>query len=228
MIEQYNDWTAGLRGELEFWRLFRSYHPALFASGMDPASPLDADVDDALNGAVPRILDLGCGMISSMGRKSKQGRVLDIRYADALAPEFYDIAREQGFALPYKIDKAHAEGLSLVYSPGMFDVIYCRNALDHCYSPVDALRSLPVFLADQGTLVLKHYRNCADLNGKSGLHQWNLFDHDSRLWLERNRQRWCVDEMLTGCRQVALRRYSEEWGTAMLDMVCAIYRKDRP
>lgn len=226
MTTPIQDWRSGVAGELEFWRLFRSFHPVLFARGMDPDAPLDLDVDCAVLKDGARILDLGCGMVSSMGRRSRSGRTVEIHYADALAPEFYAIAKLQGFVLPYRIEEAHAESLEAVYSPGLFDVIYCRNALDHCYNPVEALRLLPRFLADNGTLVLKHYRNCADLNDWSGLHKWNFYDRGGQLWLDRCGDWWCVDKLLSSCHKVAVRRYTEEWGTAILDMVCAIYRKE--
>lgn len=222
-------WQHGLLGgEIEFWRLFKTYHPKTFQHGMDTTAPLDVDVDDALaktdqNPAM--ILDVGSGMISSLGYTSRFGRTVSITYADPLGAVFEQIASQQGFSLPIQHQRICAEDLTTCYANNTFAVVYSRNAIDHCHDPATALRMMASLVMPGGSLVLKHYENCANINNHDGLHQWNFYEDNGALYLQGEESPMCVGKLVSPCEQVAVERYREWWGHNELSLVKAIYRK---
>jgi SAM-dependent methyltransferase len=228
-VDQKERWELGLKGEIAFWELFREWHPDWFAGGMDKSKPLDSDVDGAV-GRCPRdvvpVLDVGCGMLSSMGCQTITGKEVRRLYADPLAEEFRRIAKEQEFALPIDPETVSAENLSKAFRQDSMWVVYSRNAIDHSYHPIRALREMQAVLAPGGFMILKHYLMCGLLNRYESLHQWDFRDEDGRLYIsgQRGTQEGVtvpVSALLADCDEVLADRYSE----GQLTLVRAIYRK---
>lgn len=211
-----------MAGEISFWEQVRTVHPQWFATGMDKATPLDQDVGDLAfqcRARPVRILDLGCGMFSTMGYASRYQEPVEFYYADPLAVRFREIADQQGFRLPIDIDTVEAEELDLYAFPP-FSVIYARNSLDHCHDAASALEACAAMLMPGGSLVLRHYLRCADRNHHESLHQWNFFDESGEMWLEGYGKTRRVVDLVGPCEQVVIERYTEGPET----LLKAIYR----
>lgn len=224
-------WEDGLASEISFWEKVREYHPEWFAQGMDPETPIEPDVDeligriwwdsgDAVSWPI-RILDVGSGMFSSMGRKTATGKDVHISYADILTESFRAIAAKQGFDLPVTHDEVMAEKLADVYGDGAFDIVRARNSIDHCCDARKAIQGMVQVLRPGGYMVLKHYEGCADLNRHEGLHQWNFYEHGGELWLEGFSETSSVTKLAHPCELLEVSHYHE--GDYLL--VKAIYRK---
>lgn len=223
-VTPYSTWSRGLEGEIAFWRLFRSYHPELFRQGLDTQALLDDDVEEALLGTDQDpavVVDIGSGMLSGMGFVSRSGRRADVVWVDALAREFGRIARHQGFTLPITHIECHAERLSDCFQAEMCSAVYCRNALDHCYDPPAAIRQAVRLLLPGGSLILKHYDHCADINNHQGLHQWNLSLAAEDVLLEGHGTTQRLSELAHPCQPTVIQAYRDD----ERPMIKAIYRK---
>ena len=223
-MDAHTQWMNGLDGEVAFWDAIRTQHPDWFAAGMDRNRPLDQDVDDALApfDDHPTVLDVGCGMLSSMGVVSRTGKHPTLLYADPLADCFAEIAKLQGFELPIKIIHTMAEYLYTHFDTNSVDVVYCRNALDHCSNLVRALMGMAWPIRPKGSLILKHYLRCATRNNHQGLHQWDIYNDGGNLWIAGAGDILDVGAIVAPLQLVALNRYTDDGE----EMVRAIYRRD--
>jgi SAM-dependent methyltransferase len=223
-----DEYQKALAGEVSFWRQFRDVYPQLFASGMDPDAPLDADVEVAAIAQRSRrskvfVLDVGCGMISGIGRKPRhQSLVPDMRftYTDILAKVYQKIASEQGFVIPHDICDCQAESLARRFR-AMFGIVYSRNAVDHFLNPIRSLQNMASVLVPGGYMILKHYERCGKINGYAGLHQWDFFIRDDCLWIAGNGEEHQVDALLAPLHTIRLKEYQDDGRP----MVAAVYRK---
>jgi SAM-dependent methyltransferase len=192
------DRSAGLRSEIAFWDKvlrtggwrWREDH----RRRLDPAAPLQgwiAQMVDPLPGEELRILDVGAGPLTNLG-KTHPTRRLHITATDVLAHEYDALLEKYRISPPVRSVYAEAERLSEVFGENAFDVVVATNSIDHTRDPVEAIRQM-IRVAKPGRMVLlDHAENEADHEGYQGLHQWNFSVEDGRFVL-RNRERVPVD-----------------------------------
>lgn len=198
-------YDEGLANEAEFWRGAladggKRWSPAAFKERMEPRFEFQIHLrklvakSPAASGGVIRALDVGAGPLTAVGHYWP-GRDVELTAVDPLADVFDQILGELGLNPPVRTRKAAGEDLTSVFPANTFDIVVCGNALDHSRDPQRCLREMFAITRPGGWMFLWHYRNEAEEEGYSGLHQWNLDESggDMILWNRTGR---------TSCREL--------------------------
>lgn len=177
-------WSSSLAEELGFWRDWLATKgadwPGGYALRMDPKRELQSYVGaflDLTPGSLIRILDVGAGPITSLGRRW-EGSHVEVVAIDALAGEYDRLLQEFEVDPPTRTIPGRAEDLLDVVEPESFDVTHAMNSLDHCYDPVLAINQMLAATKPGGLIVLVHHVNEGESRNYSGLHQWNFYLED--------------------------------------------------
>lgn len=129
-----------------------------------------------------KILDVGAGPLTSIGKTICGGsNGIEIIAVDPLAWEYDQLLAKYNIKPIVRTHMADAENLRNYVVPGelrfrddTFDLVFCRNALDHCRDPRKALQEM-IAVVKPGAYVLLEHRPDEALRTKwSGFHQWNL------------------------------------------------------
>ena len=212
----FRSWTRtlALREEAAFWRtLFDRTHPnqrfvSLFHKRLGERR-LQPDLEVMLNhlpvGSVARVLDVGSGPVTHVGTLSDRVRV-EVTAIDPLADEYRTLREEFGVSLPHAVTTqcGDAETLTSSFAERSFDVVYCRNALDHAHDPLEGIRQMVAVCKRNGCCWMIHSTNEGAKQRYNQLHQWNFQpqdDGDLVVW--------------TRGRSISLRR--ELFGVATVD-----------
>lgn len=184
-------WSNGLAEEVEFWRdWFRTcglQWPDEYRRRLDPLLPLQDHIARYINvpqGSVVRILDVGAGPLTSLG-KNHPDFDLTIQATDVLADEYAKLITEANIDPPIRTVHAETERLSEFFPGEQFDVVHARNTLDHSYDPLRAIREMAAATKHGGAVMLQHRSNEAEFEEYQGLHQWNLSIDNGRFLVAR-------------------------------------------
>jgi SAM-dependent methyltransferase len=176
-----NDWEKGLSDEVKFWAgALRDegakWNPAEYRERMNPDLPLQdylRELIDAPAGATVRILDVGAGPLTRVGRKW-EGRTIEITPIDPLAGEYAKIFTELALHPPVETIDGHGEKLGEQFADGFFDLAYASNALDHAYDPIAAIRQMVATVKPGSSVYLWHFANAGLHENFQGLHGWDF------------------------------------------------------
>lgn len=113
-----------------------------------------------------KIAEVGCALVNTIG-DSWPGVKVDIYCSDKYAHEFRDLWREKNKVPRHPIQVADVENLQ--YPANAFDIVHCRNVLDHTEDPVRAIEELK--RVSKEWVYLAHAQNQMDDYG--GHHKWN-------------------------------------------------------
>jgi len=177
-------WAAGLADELRFWDRWLATGgldwPADYMRRFDPAAALLPHLAAFLEGTPDgRILDVGAGPVTATGYRCA-GRAVALTAVDPLAPLYALLLRRHGKSPPIATCFGLAEALTLTLPPEHFDLVHCRNALDHAIDPLAGLAEMLAIARVGGRVVLSHFADEAEAAGQAGLHQWNFAVRDAR------------------------------------------------
>lgn len=86
-----------------------------------------------------RIAEVGCGLVNTIGEMWNTAEV-EIVCSDAHADSFNSMWDEKGLQPLHPIHKEDMEALS--YEANSFDIVHCRNALDHTEDPLRAIEEM--------------------------------------------------------------------------------------
>ncbi len=190
-------WAAGIPEERHFWSGWLASKggqwPEDFAWRMNPAAPLwpfPAAVAATLAQPALRLLDVGAGPITSLGGVLP-GVALEVTAVDPLAPLYATLLAQHQVDPPIPTRFATVEELALFFPAGHFDLVHCRNALDHAADPLLGIRQMLAVTRVGGVVALDHFPNEGEREGYAGFHQWNLDLRDGRfvLWTPAE----CID-----------------------------------
>lgn len=122
------------------------------------------------------ILDVGSGPFTTIGTGG------NIVACDILADEYRAMMKEREIVPIVPVQKQNME--SLTYDDNSFDLVHCRNALDHTENIEAALKEMARVCKPWGRIHLRHYPNVAEKNNYNGSHYWNLcvFEGDCKIW----------------------------------------------
>jgi SAM-dependent methyltransferase len=187
-------WVAGKPHELEFWRMVASgappcppeYHAEILGR-CDPAAEVNpAFIADIVTAPLAEavLLDIAAGPVSSLGWNYR-GQRLNVIPIDALATDYATIMAEAGLRVPVPTRPGHAEALTGLFAPASVDFAHMRNALDHCYDPLQVIRGAMAVLKPGATFRISTIRNEAVRESYQGFHQWNIDAPDGRLIIWR-------------------------------------------
>src|SRR6185295_6270228 len=105
----------------------------------DSATPVDTQLADMLQetakDGVAKLLDVGCGPYTVVGKRI-DGLRLDITAVDPLADAYVELMRRHQHQPLIAPHFAVAEDLAAFFPASSFDVVHCRNALDHSFDPI--------------------------------------------------------------------------------------------
>lgn len=123
-------------------------------------------------------LDVGCGLSSRLGRKAF-GKPVNVVGVDAMSQPIMELLSRAKLPMPHPIVNVLAEDLALIWPPGSFDLVVCRDALDCFWDPCAALESMARALRPGGTLLVDTYSRAPDT-----LRLWGIRSRDGTLSYE--------------------------------------------
>lgn len=156
-----------------------------------------------------RMLDVGSGPLTSLG-KVADGKTVEIIASDPLADVYNIILDRHGINPPIRPTFADAENLSQFFSPGHFDVVHCRNALDHSYDPIAAIFEMLKVVTADGFIQLSHFENEAQAEEYKGLHQWNFTEREGDFVIWNKTQEHSLSRIFGGAVTLDVERSKGE------------------
>lgn len=183
-------WSEGFDYEMRFWHGWISSRglqwPDDFAKRLDPDSQLDGILAKLLRDcSSPRVLDVGAGPLTVI--QKRLGPVnLKLQACDPLASMYNLFLRTAGIVPLVETRFANAEDLSAFYDENSFDIVTCRNALDHSFDPLRGIIEMLRVVKVGGKVFLKHMFNEAERENYIGFHQYN-FDEDNNRFIIWNK-----------------------------------------
>ena len=192
------EWEKGLPDEVGFWKFAlekASNNPESvwfpYRRLMDPNFELQEEFKaliDAPLGAVVRVLDVGSGPLTRLG-KQWPGRTVEVHPVDALAEEYKRLMSRLRISPPVLPESGHGEKLLQKFAPDYFDFAHASNSLDHAYDPILAIRQTLAVVKPNCYVYLWHFTREGLTEGYSGLHQWNFDIEGSDMILSDGRGR---------------------------------------
>jgi len=184
-------WGGAQGEEVQFWDHVLATRGAewkdVYPMRYDPEWPLQdylCSLVAAPPGAVVRILDVGAGPLTILGKKWA-GRTVDITALDPNADAYDRLLNKHGVTPPIRTRLGYAELLTTVVPQSSFDLVHSRNAIDHSRDAVLAIEQM-VGCAKPGSWVfLNHSIREAEKEAYSGSHQWNLYPRDGAFYVGR-------------------------------------------
>jgi SAM-dependent methyltransferase len=186
-------WLDGTFSEVEFWDVWMRSRgarwPEEFRERLRDDSPFDVQAAALLPSepAGIRVLDVGSGPLCGTGL-ILHNRKLDITATDPLAFAYQEMYCRYSIEPPVRTTLAFAEDLSVFFPANTFDLVTCKNALDHSLDPVRGLTQMLEVAKPNGFVLLQHQRNEALNEDYSGLHQWNFDVDDAGDFVIANRE----------------------------------------
>lgn len=171
-LDHWDRWLAGESGEGPKNRLTDSY----------PFPGYLQKVLDCPPGSEVRVLDLGSGPASTVGR-NWPGRKVFVTCVDPLAEEYNVLLRKHGYAEFACIARGCGETLLEDIEERDFDIAYSANALDHSYDPLLCIENMLRIVRPKGWVVFMVLENEGQRQRYGGLHRWNFCVDDGELVL---------------------------------------------
>ena len=192
LVRQLSAWLDGIDYEITFWGEWMATKggkwPEDFTARQDPDREVNASLFDGFDTTSLKVLDVGAGPASFFGHRLN-GRPIELSACDPLAPLYAKMTSRHRVTWPVQTVSGFAEDLSAFYPRGAFDMIFCRNALDHSFDPVRGIEEMLLVLRNGGRVILIHYANEAEKGDYMGFHQWNFDVVDGRpiIWNKNSR-----------------------------------------
>lgn len=98
------------------------------------------------------------------------------------------------------------EELSTRFDDGVFDLVFCTNALDHSVNPLLGIRQMLRAVRPGCYVILKHEPNVAEAEAYTGMHGWNFDERDERFIIRRGPREIDVGQMLASSAEVSVCR----------------------
>lgn len=206
---QQRVWRRALPTEVEFWAHWIETRgadwPDDFRRRFEPEEPLQEPLVlqalDHVGGRVARLLDVGAGPATWLGKRHPRME-LQITAVDPLAREYDRLLEEAGLAPPVRTLAVAGEDLRAAFAPESFDIAYARNSLDHSADPLRIVEQMLDVVRAGGFVLLRHWENEAATMGYEELHQWNFAVEDGHLVVWNDRKRIDVTDVLAGTAEV--------------------------
>jgi SAM-dependent methyltransferase len=178
--DQLMEWKQGIPSESLFWDRWMQQRggkwPEGFQKRFDPETPLEPWVAAAARGLGTRelsILDVGSGPVPFIGYKLEDVAVR-LTAVDPLASIYKNLLARHGLEPPVAPNFAAAEELSSFFELNSFDIVHCRNALDHSFDPLRGISEMLKIVRIGGLVLLRHHPNEAEREQYHGFHHFNF------------------------------------------------------
>lgn len=193
-------WNSGSAHEIfhwESWLRSKGNSPGpSFADRFDPNREIDPQYARFIN-PESKVLDVGAGPVSSLGTKLN-GRPIDLTAIDPLAEKYNSVLDEEGLEPPVRTQFGEAEDIK--FDDGTFDLVHCRNALDHSRNPIKGIQEMLRVAKPGGHVVMWHVINEGENEKYWGLHQWNFIERNGDFVIWNKEGEWNINRMLKGSR----------------------------
>ncbi len=173
-------WRLALPCEENYWERFIAEkgpeYPADYQARVNPETELQADIRQHINaqaGATVRILDVGAGPLTYVGKRWP-GHTVEVTAIDPLADDYNRLLNEYHVEPPVRTINCAAEKIAERFPADHFDLTYSRNALDHSYDPAAAIENMVHATRPGCVTLLIHAINEGEYEKYYGLHQWNF------------------------------------------------------
>lgn len=199
------DWRAGLAEEAQFWAQAlanrgQGWNRAEYEERTNPSLELQSELRDliaAAPGATVRIIDVGSGPLTRVGRIWEERKV-EITAVDPLAEEYQKILKELNVNAPVIPIRAEGERLRDQFPEDQFDMAYASNCLDHSYDPIAAIKEMVAVVKPSSCVYLWHFANAGSQERYQGLHQWNFTANRGDMNISNGRRDLSLKETLAG------------------------------
>lgn len=176
------EWMGGIQYELYHW--FSDLDDKIrnrdvnLRRQLDLGTPLDPGLVDLLRPLLSSqrtaaVLDIGSGPLTTLG-KTVLGVPLRVVAGDPLGCMYGAMLRQLGLDPPVPITLIDAETLLTRFPESSFDLVHCRNALDHSWDPVAGIQAMLRLVRPLGAVYLLHFRNEGRSQNYSMLHSWDV------------------------------------------------------
>jgi len=163
----------GAKNELHFWRI---YLPRRWKKHLRERQLSSYLIDLIGDKKEVNILDVGSGPVSTIGYVL-DGVKVNLVLADILADEYVKLMKELGIKSKIKVEKQDMS--KMTYNDNSFDIVNCRNALDHTDNPFGAIREMVRVCKVGGWIYLWHYAHVGWISRYKGFHKWNIDSKES-------------------------------------------------
>lgn len=184
---EYRDWKNRLSDELAHWEWAVKDRIENMDFRLDKNAKIQDYIVAYLNHYNGKILDIGCGVITSLGKVFSHGddfyTELDITAVDILADEYNELLNKHELIPPIKTIKGSYETIVEQFGEHSFDLVHSRNSLDHCHNPIEAIDAMLKVCKNEGYIFIQVYENEAQRNNHQGLHQWDFSIINDKLFL---------------------------------------------
>lgn len=202
----------------EWWLRRRGWRwPEEYRRRLDPERPLapvHRQLVSHLDQQRLRILDVGSGPLSEVGRRLP-GKQLEVVAADPLGRAYAFLLRLHRLRPLVPVVPLAAEGLHRRFAPASFDLVQARNAIDHCRDPRRAIREMLRVVRPGCAVYLQHRVDEAESREHSALHQWNFRCEGGNFVLWGRKGRTDLTATLAPLASVECRS-DGQWVTAIL------------
>jgi SAM-dependent methyltransferase len=173
-------WYDGFEHEKQFWEGWAKRGEAQLLGAVRPLEPAIAELlpGNEVRRTTYRILDVGSGAISTLGREW-HGRPVLITQVDVLGYWHEALLRRYGVRQPNTVYSCRGEDMLHFLEGRQFDCVCAINSLDHTEHPDLVLRAMAELTV--GPIFLRHYACVGERLKYAGLHQWNVDVCDGRM-----------------------------------------------
>jgi SAM-dependent methyltransferase len=176
--------------EIGYWDWFFTEKGGQFAfdyvARQDPERRLSAWVEAHLPASPAKIIDVGAGPVTVLGKVRSDGLPLEITATDLLAKYYDEIMLKHNFIPLVRTIECSALELTKKFGANSFDLAYAMNSLDHCEDPLLAIKQM--LSVTRGYVLLEH--NVAEGTERSwnGMHGWDFLEDDGDFVIENARR----------------------------------------
>jgi len=117
------------------------------------------------------IADIGSGPVSMIGYTC-EGVKINYVPSDLLAEEYKKLYEFHKLYPP--VIPEYQDMTALTYKDETFDIVHCRNAIDHSKDAHKSVSEMVRVCKKGGYVYLWHFKKVAKMMGYTGMHQWNI------------------------------------------------------
>lgn len=184
------NWKQGLSHELLFWDHWMETRGGTWKEDFffrcDPDAALQDYICAYLNapeGANVRILDVGAGPLTLLGKKWN-GRSVELIATDALAKEYDYLLEKHEIVPPVRTIPVKAEELDGHFPANHFDLVHAQNCIDHCEHPLKVIENMLKLARPGAFVLLYHAVREGEREGYEGLHQWDFYSRENMFFID--------------------------------------------
>lgn len=126
------------------------------------------------SGQKPRVLDVGSGPLSMLSWGVTHN-LIDLLAVDPLAEVYLDFLNMYHYHRYHPLLRLAGEQLRTHFGANCFDLVWIRNALDHCQDPPVVFRQMVEILRPGGYLYFSGFGREATFENWRGLHNFDLY-----------------------------------------------------